>query len=457
MKKANSTIKTVKFYLTFSKVKPLNKSLFRPSTAEKLSWIVAAILVLLPFHALLTTWAGSNLGHLDLFRIWKEIILTLILPLAAYLAWTSPQIKHWLLNSWVTRLFGVYILLHAILGVWALLTDKTTGSAVVYSLIVNLRFVGFWLICAVLAARSDFLEKHWQKILIIPAAVVIIFGIFQALALPMDFLRHFGYGPETIPAFQTVDSKPELQRIQSTLRGANPLGAYLVLIIPAVLLIVRQNRIFQVGLLIGAIYGLYYTYSRSAWLGLGLALITLLVMSRKIKLTKQLLAAGVLAALIVLAGTLQFLRTNQSVQDALLHTSQTSNVAVTSNEARLSAMRQGASDVTSEPLGRGPGTAGPASFRNEGHQPRISENYFLQIGQEVGILGMAMIAAIMFLVAKELWQRRDDNLARILLASFIGLTFINLISHAWTDDTLSYLFWGLAGIACAPTLVKPKR
>ena len=72
-------------------------------------------------------------------------------------------------------------------------------------------------------------------------------------------------------------------------------------------------------------------------------------------------------------------------------------------------------------------------------------------------MGMAMIAAIMFLVAKELWQRRDDNLARILLASFIGLTFINLISHAWTDDTLSYLFWGLAGIACAPTLVKPKR
>jgi hypothetical protein len=29
------------------------------------------------------------------------------------------------------------------------------------------------------------------------------------------------------------------------------------------------------------------------------------------------------------------------------------------------------------------------------------------------------------------------------------LTVVNLLSHAWADDTLTYVWWGLAGIAMA--------
>ena len=85
--------------------------------ATILSWLVAAILVLLPFHALLTTWAGSNFGHLDTWRAWKEILFLLMQPPAAWLVWRSPALKKWLVNSWITRLFVVYILLHLILGI----------------------------------------------------------------------------------------------------------------------------------------------------------------------------------------------------------------------------------------------------------------------------------------------------------------------------------------------------
>jgi len=38
-----------------------------------------------------------------------------------------------------------------------------------------------------------------------------------------------------------------------------------------------------------------------------------------------------------------------------------------------------------------------------------------------------------------------------LLASLIGLIFVNLVSHAWADDTLAYVWWGLAGIALSQT------
>jgi O-antigen ligase len=94
--------------------------------------------------------------------------------------------------------------------------------------------------------------------------------------------------------------------------------------------------------------------------------------------------------------------------------------------------------------------------RND-HAPRIAENYYLQIGQEVGVAGMAVFAAINILIGKELWKRRQDPLSKILLATLIGLSVVNMLLHAWTDDTLAYLWWGLTGIALAPAILEPKR
>jgi hypothetical protein len=51
---------------------------------------------------------------------------------------------------------------------------------------------------------------------------------------------------------------------------------------------------------------------------------------------------------------------------------------------------------------------------------------------------------------------RFDYLALGLLAALLGITFVNLLSQAWTDNTLSYLWWGLAGIALSPVLASAK-
>src|SRR5690242_6348599 len=98
-------------------------------TAKILSYIIAAILVLLPFHAVFTTWLGSNFNHLDLIRIWKEMILALITPYVLWLGWKNPKLKQWLKTSWVVKLFGFYILLHLTLGAWALHAGEVNKTA----------------------------------------------------------------------------------------------------------------------------------------------------------------------------------------------------------------------------------------------------------------------------------------------------------------------------------------
>lgn len=418
-----------------------------------LVWATTAILILLPFHAFFTTWLGSNFGHLDAWRIWKEIIIVLLVPPVAYLAWRTPRVHQWFKQSWLARLMLAYMLLTVLLGVSALITHRVDGAALIYGLLSNLRFLGFFVMMIIVAGQTSFFEEYWLKLVLGPAVIVIIFGLLQRLVLAPDFLRHFGYGPHTIPAYQTVDQKIEYRRIQSTLRGANPLGAYLVLVLTTAMsqLWRRRTRLVIIGLLLGGSVALGFTYSRSAWIGVGLALGIMPVWEHPHRRLRQwLLVVGLLFVTVAASGltVAHHASRDQVLQNTFFHTDNTSKSAQSSNAGRVAAIKIAAKEVLHEPLGRGPGTAGPASFRNN-HPPRIAENYFLQIGQETGWLGLALFVAINVLVGTELWRRRSDPLGLALLASLIGLTFVNLFSHAWGDDTLGLLWWGLAGIALA--------
>jgi hypothetical protein len=185
----------------------------------------------------------------------------------------------------------------------------------------------------------------------------------------------------------------------------------------------------------------------------GLIIITWLSI-KNTRLKKNLLLG--LAALILIAAALTvLLRNNTGFESIVYHTDHTSKIAQSSNEGHSAAFKAAGRDILHEPLGRGVGTAGPASTYNYRHNGRISENYFMQIGQEAGWLGMLLFIAICISIGKMLYVRRSDPLALALFASLIGITFVNLLSHAWTDDTLAYIWWGLAAVACAP--LRPVR
>jgi O-antigen ligase len=275
----------------------------------------------------------------------------------------------------------------------------------------------------------------------------VLFGLCQLL-LPIGFLAHFGYGPQTIPAYQTVDNKLDYQRIQSTLRGANPLGAYLVVIIGLVAARLRARALSRrwvlSGWLVLSVICLWFTYSRSAYLGVMLALGVVAVLNLPRHHWRRLAMVAATGLVLVVLGVVS-LRNNNIVQNSLFHSDETSRSALSSNSKRASALQQGLSEVVHEPLGRGPGTAGPASTRNT-HPARIAEDYYLQIGQEVGWIGLALFLAIVVMTGKLLWRQRHDWLARGLLASLVGLSLVNLLSHAWADDTLGLLWGGLAGM-----------
>jgi hypothetical protein len=434
-------------------------------TAPKLTafsaYLVAAILVLIPFHALITVWLGSTFGGYDWWRLWKEALLVVLATVAAYHVCADRALWRSMRRGPLWWAIAAYVALHIIAGLIALITDQVNETALAYALVVNLRFLVFFVAVYVIAAKTDWLWQYWKQLLLIPATAVVLFGMLQAFVLPADILRHAGYGAETIQPYQTIDQKETYVRIQSTLRGSNPLGAYAVVIVSALAAILmtrmqsRRWRLVIGGLLVVSLVVLAATYSRSAYIGVAVSLMAMcLLMLRSAAARRWLL---VISSVLVLVGLGMFavLRQNDRFENTFFHTDETSQSPVSSNDARLGALRRGAEDVLREPLGRGPGTAGPASQHND-RPVRIAENYYLQIGQEVGWLGLGLFIIILWLVARALWRQRVQLLPALLFTSLLGISVINLLSHAWTDDTLSLIWWGLAGIALAPAILKKR-
>lgn len=421
------------------------------------SMVLAVILILVPFHAFLTIVVSSLTGGYDVWRLWKECLLLLLTPLVGVILWNNRQLWQRLRQGWLFWAIACYVLLHIGLGVVALLKGQVNSYALVYAGVVNLRPMAVFVAALVLAASLPWLRAHWKQLLLWPAGIVIAFGLLQVAVLPIDFLSHFGYGPATIAPYETVDEKLDYIRVQSTLRGSNPLGAYLVVIVAVLLVLLRRTRSrmngwLAVGLL-AAIVLLFNTYSRSAYIGFGLTLLASVLLAVRNRQEQRWLAMGMIVLVVASASLVVAFRENDYLENTLYHTNEDSTSVSDSNEQRWLSMQSGFEDVVSEPFGRGPGTAGPASIHNV--QPgRIAENYYIQLGQEVGWLGLGLFIAIMLMIARELWRRRSDSLARGLLVSLVGISFINLVQHAWTDDTLAVLWWGLAGVAIS-TMARP--
>jgi hypothetical protein len=121
-----------------------------------------------------------------------------------------------------------------------------------------------------------------------------------------------------------------------------------------------------------------------------------------------------------------------------------------STNDHLKAAIDNAHDAIQHPLGQGPGSAGPASFYLQHSEPKIAENYFVQIAQEVGVIGLAIFCALSALIGWKLFRMINGDSTSYLViglfASFIGINVINFLLHGWADDPTSIVWWGFAAM-----------
>lgn len=416
------------------------------------------ILALVPFHAFLTVWGASFGLSYTALRGWSAVVLAVLVGVVAFWLIRDKALRVWASQSFLVLLVIIIVILNLLLGLRGVLLGTVGVQALLLGLLLNLRYLVFFLAVVVLMKYSNWSRQRWLRIILTGAIIVSAFGVLQYTVLPHDFLAHFGYGTATIEPFETINNNLDYIRVASTLRGANPLGAYMLVII-TLLVALRpwpQRKTAWSIVLALCLGALVFSFSRSAWLGTLVALVCVVILRLQTRRQWQRAGLASLGIVILMMAIFFVLRDNRFAQNALYHTDDNSTVAVSSNDQRSSALLAGARDVLHDPLGRGVGSAGPASVHNTAAPARLAENYYLQIGQELGWVGLLAYLALSFAVGFQLWQQRREAFALGLLAAFIGLIVVNMLSHAWTDDTLAFTWWGLAGIAIGQGLWSKK-
>lgn len=425
-------------------------------------WLVAGaaiVFVILPFHATLTVWLASFMGHYVGVRLWKEWLLILLVIGAAIVVLRDSALRKRLLCSLLARLIAVYLAVQLVWGIAAIPLHHVVWQALAYGWISDTRYLVFFLTVWVISTKTSWLYTHWKALILWPAVIVVVFGLLQYFILPYNVMTHFGYNSATIFPYEDINHNVQYLRVMSSLRGANPLGAYLIAILSLWFTIIirarRRIREEAIGPVIGftsfgvsGVVVLILTFSRSAWIGLIISVVTLIWASLVGDRIRRAILVSVMSVVILAAIVGYTLRDNTIFQNVFFHTQVNSAVQTTSNEGHIAGLKYGARDILHAPLGLGPGTAGPASVYNTGHPVRIAENYFIQITQETGVIGLGLFVAIQGVLVRELWLRRRDTLALGLLAGFVGVSFVGLLSHVWADDTLAYVWWGFAAVAC---------
>ncbi len=406
---------------------------------------LAAIFGLVVFHAPLSVFFGQYAPPL-LVKSWKEIVLLVLLPLIAWAVLRSGTLARFSRDR-LLRLILAYAALHLLL----LFMFAATPSQALAGLAIDLRYLLFFVLVFCVASLQLGLRKFFLKAGAWSAAVSLSFAALQVFLLPPDFLKHIGYSKDTIAPFLTVDKNSDFIRINGTLRGPNPLGAYAMIILTLIMAFGMRSRGILVKyrkyLLIAAAMALavlWASYSRSAVTALALSfgIVFFLRFGRRFRPVHLLVA---IAALILIAGGIIFNKDSYFVQNVILHSNPAESESFNSNEGHAVSLQEGLKNFSQQPLGEGIGSTGSASLL--GDRPHVVENQYLFVAHETGWLGFALFVGIFSLALIRLYKNRSDWLSLGAFASGAGLAVIGFIQPVFVDDTVSLIWWGVAAIA----------
>lgn len=420
-----------------------------------LSYVYLGILLLIfgliVLHAPLTVIAGTLFSAAsDLVKSWKEILMVVLAAIGAILV-----TKH---RAWPSltrdKLFWVivsYVVLHFV----TIALMPRGVAATLAGLAIDLRYILYFALVYIALQLYPLVRPLFVKVGVIGAAVVTGFATLQYF-LPKDILTHIGYGKDTIAPYMTVDRNHDYIRVNSTLRGPNPLGAYAAMVITMIVSFVSlrykklSRRLFRwlvAIFVLCSVVALWISYSRSALLAafFGVALVIVYAWGKNIKPLWWIAIGGLV--IVIAIGGYNFAKDNSFISNVVLHENPSEGGTVDSNDGHIQSLQHGVQAMLSQPFGAGVGSTGTASYHTE--SPTVIENQYLFVAHEVGWLGVALFLIIFVEIMRRLWVRRRDWLALGVFASGIGLAIVGVLLPVWADDTVSIIWWGLAAVAIA--------
>jgi hypothetical protein len=414
----------------------MNKASQKSRGLDIARWLVLIVIGGMAFHALFAISAGHFFGNTMVWQGWKELLIVLGGVLA--LSYSASRHRlYQLFNQPIGWLIATYIVVSLIVSY---MFGATTLTVFGFGIKTNLEFLAFFAIAYAITTTD--VPRQAQLIIIGSATLAAIFGLFQAALIPPEVFEKIGYGASTINPRQYINGPGSSLRVFASLGGPNQFGSFLILPITlAAWSWLKTRHFWLVPVTLVLLAAQFVTFSRSAWLGLAIALtITAATQLSRVKLAIIGLLGTVLVVLVV-TGVLGG-RLAPIVSSIVLH----GNTEISSDTQRLDSLKAGVKTALEHPLGIGLGNAGPASFR--GPNALVTENYYLQLAIEVGLAGLILFVLLSICLGVMLAKLGTGHPMGIpLVATLAGISVVNLFLHGWTDSSTALVFWGAAGLA----------
>ncbi len=416
-------------------------------------------------------------GHAPLpeFAVWKETLLAVILCLCLVELIARGRSGFRIL----TRMDVLDVLILILLGLSIVLPIAIGLAFHPAQWLLGFKYDFIPLVAFLMLRRvpwSDFFRKRVTQVILWAGVAVATYGI-ATLFLPDSFFLWLGYSPlhslyipeGPLAAFQYIGGT-SVARIQSTMSGPNQLGLWLLLPLSILLSRMLKGSVsrfwFPVScLLLGA---LVLTFSRAAWIAAAVITIVVAFLSLPRRAFWKFSAIGgaALAACLLIVAL---------VAPQILS-------RVTSNREHLARPLAAMQQMIAHPFGQGLGTAGPATNRtgdacvylergadaswakdqpnlcvfvgkNQVQPPErtctcpfLPENWYLQIGVELGVLGFLLYVTLITIVLYRLWKGRKDPWGFPIFLAFFGISIAALFLHAWEDAAVAYTVWIFAAV-----------
>lgn len=394
-------------------------------------YLTGAWLVLLPWHAFLKTWLsslflGSNADYLpalsNVLSTWKEGLLLVLL------IWSLWQARKSNWRQWLKQPSTIVLWLY----IASLLLFGSLHTPDWQTWLLALRTDLLFVPTLILGIASQFLFNQEQKKQLLKwtcysLLLATTLGLLAWFLAP-DIGINFGYSPyessyienKPLPIYHCLFIQDHcIPRLQATFSGPNQAGALMALLL-GLMAIVFQ---FSLWLLI-PFFALVITFSRSALIGVIVA--SIYWIPRK-WLWKSCIAVGVLLAAVLFWKP-----------DLVTH-------GLSSLE-HWDKTNAGIEHIIAEPLGSGLGTAGPVSRRIFGEEKAlISENWYLQIGEEAGIFSLLLLLLYTGWIIKDMLYQSDRQRA-LIGSALLALSIQALFLHLWEDSVVTMLVWFWIGV-----------
>lgn len=289
----------------------------------------------------------------------------------------------------------------------------------------GLRFLTLPFVIYILARLSSYQKpKHLTRLYLFLAIVFATIGVVEFFFLPAGYMatflaiNNFGFGQNSLIA---------TPQATSLLAGPNQLASYLILpffyllhrfFISKKPIFAQSNSYFL--LLVALALGL--TFSRSALLGLIVATIWMFIYFGKSARDKIIYSILFIVMMVGAAAALA-LQNGELPRDLLTHGASFSTHLAATKDGLLQFMHGGAVKIL---FGFGVGSAGPTALKLGGI---ITENWYLQVLFEVGVIGFIYLLIFLAGVVAKLYQG-----SKTLFFTSVALLVNALFLHIFSDN-----------------------